>query len=147
MRWMSLCCLAPLFLVGCDTGPKSPRGFSLPDGDVTAGQTVFVELDCVGCHTVKGTELGAPAGGRAIEVELGGKVHRVRTYGELVTAIIHPSHDLAKGYDPAEVSRDGESLMSSKNDVMTVQQLIDLVAFLQSTYEEYLPKDYDPYFP
>ena len=71
----------------------------------------------------------------------------MRSYGQLVTAVIHPSHDIAKGYDEAEVvSASGESLMSNFNETMTVQQLIDLVAFLQSTYIEY-QRDYDPYFP
>jgi hypothetical protein len=70
-------------------------------------------------------------------VTLGGEVTRVKTYGELVTSIINPSHRLAQGYPTEEVSAAGESLMALAylNDVMTVQQLIDLVAFLQARYE------------
>jgi hypothetical protein len=70
-------------------------------------------------------------------VTLGGEVTRVKTYGELVTSIINPSHRLARGYPTEEVSAAGESLMALAylNDVMTVQQLIDLVAFLQARYE------------
>ncbi len=147
VKWKILSCLAPLVLPGCEPGPRSARGFRLPDGDPDAGQAGFAQLQCVSCHTVEGVEFSASGQGRAIDVRLGGKVIRVRTYGELVTAIIHPSHDLAKGYPIEAVSQAGESLMADFNDVMTVQQLIDLVAFLQSKYVEYLPDDYDPYFP
>ncbi len=66
------------------------------------------------------------------EVSLGGDVARISTYGELVTSIINPSHKLAGGYLPAVISTNGESKMTNDNDAMTVQQLIDLVAFLQS---------------
>ncbi len=142
-----LVCLAALFAVGCSSDPTSPRGFRLPDGTVDAGRAVFVQLDCVACHSVEGTEFPEVTSERSLEVRLGGKVNRVRTYGELVTAIINPSHDLAKGYAKEDVSRDGESLMADFNLTLTVQQLIDLVAFLQSTYVQYLPDYYDPYFP
>jgi hypothetical protein len=71
----------------------------------------------------------------------------VRNYGQLVTALVNPSHEVAKGYPPEVVAPGGVSLMADANDVMTVQQLIDLVAFLQSKYEKYLPEDYEPYFP
>lgn len=145
VKWKILLSLAPLVLLGCDSGPKSPRGFRLPDGDPEAGKLVFVELGCVSCHTVEGAELPDSSG--AIDVRLGGKVLRVRTYGELVTAIIHPSHDLAKGYPVEAISDEGRSKMANFNHQMTVQQLIDLVAFLQASYVEYLPDDYDPYFP
>ena len=137
---------AALWLAACAPGPKSSHGFRLPDGDAGAGKTAFTVLGCVNCHTVQGAELVEPEQ-RGVEVRLGGKVHRVHTYGELVTAVVHPSHDISKAYPTEAVSRDGESLMVDMNDTMTVQQLIDVVAFLQAAYEEYLPEDYDPYFP
>ncbi len=147
MRWNELICLAPLLLAGCEVEANSPRGFVLPDGDVSAGQTAFTELHCSRCHTVEGTELATDGDERAIHVTLGGEVRRVRTYGELVTAIINPSHDLARGHEPDAVSKDGKSFMADYNQEMTVQQMIDLVAFLQSTYIEYLPEEFEPYMP
>lgn len=68
-------------------------------------------------------------------VVLGGGVSRVKTYGELVTSIINPSHKLARGFPPHRVSDESGSLMSPYNDVMTVTELINLVAFLQTRYE------------
>ena len=67
-------------------------------------------------------------------VELGGEVARVRTYDDLVTAIINPSHRLAQGYAESLVASDGKSKMTVYNDVMTVSQLVDLVMFLQGKY-------------
>ena len=68
-------------------------------------------------------------------VELGGEVERLREYSDLVTAIINPSHRLAKGYDASLVANEGKSRMTVYNDVMTVSQLIDIVTFLQSHYQ------------
>ena len=134
-----------LALVACAPGPKSSHGFRLPDGDPDAGQAAFEALGCAGCHTVEGAEVQGPPQ-RAIEMALGGKVHRVRTYGELVTAVVHPSHDISKAFSEGPAT-DGSSPMINSNATMTVQQLIDVVAFLQAAYTEYLPDDYDPYFP
>jgi hypothetical protein len=47
---------------------------------------------------------------------------------------------LIRGYPEETVSQDGKSLMLVYNDRMTVQQLIDLVAFLQSKYEVVIPE-------
>jgi len=139
--------LAPLALVGCGAELTSSRGFRLPDGDAEAGQIVFAQFECVVCHSVEGAEFPAAAEEPDFDVRLGGKVNRVSSYGELVTAVINPSHDISDAYPQGMVSQDGHSLMGDVNNEMTVQQLIDLVAFLQSTYMEYLPDDYDPYFP
>jgi mono/diheme cytochrome c family protein len=126
-------------------GPESALGFRLPDGNADRGLEVFTRLQCHACHSVEGLELRYLGTGAA-DVKLGGTVTRVKTYGELVTSIINPSHKLAPGYRPDAVSTDGESLMTLArvNDVMTVQQLIDIVAFLQARYEV-VPSQYDPY--
>jgi hypothetical protein len=47
---------------------------------------------------------------------------------------------LARDYPEEEVALDGRSRMTVYNDVMTVQQLIDLVAFLQSHYQVVPPR-------
>jgi sulfur-oxidizing protein SoxX len=69
-------------------------------------------------------------------VTLGGQTSRT-TYGDLVTSIANPSHRIARGYPPETVTVDGVPLMSLiyLNDVMTVQQLVDVVAFLQASYD------------
>jgi predicted small lipoprotein YifL len=122
-----------LLLTAC--GPKSPLGFSLPDGNTDRGQQAFVDLRCNSCHEIEGIDI--PYRGGLAQVALGGPTTRIKTYGELVTSIVNPSHRIAPRYPEDEVAVGGESLMNKAylNEVMTVQQLIDLVTFLQSTYE------------
>jgi mono/diheme cytochrome c family protein len=127
-------------LTACDTGPKSARGFRLPDGNADKGQEIFVELECNSCHQISGMELPAPPERGPVTVILGGEVQSIKTYGELVSSVINPSHKLIRGYPEDAISQDGQSLMTVYNDRMTVQQLIDLVAFLQSKYEVIIPE-------
>lgn len=124
----------------CASDPKSARGFYLPDGNIDKGKAAFVELKCNSCHTIDGVTLPVPETPPAMTVALGGEVRKIRTYGELVTSIINPSHTLARGYPPEFVEAGGKSRMKDYNQVMTVAQMVDLVAFLQSRYKFTVPK-------
>ena len=129
-----------LSLGACDEDKMmSERGFRLPDGDANAGRETFIYMQCNQCHTVKGEDL-PPIPGSEPYVELGGTVTHVRTYGELVTSIVNPSHKLADGYAKELVSEDGVSNMYVYNDYMTVQELTDLVRFLQPHYDVEPPR-------
>ena len=77
----------------------------------------------------------------------GGKVTSIKTYAELVTSVINPSHKIAKGYASSSVQRAGTSLMRNYNDVMTVTELTDLVTFLQPPLRAYpyQPTRYGPH--
>jgi mono/diheme cytochrome c family protein len=145
-RRLAVLFLITLFaLIGCDRDPMSERGFSLPQGDAQSGRETFLYMQCNQCHTIDGEVLPAMPGPEPY-VELGGTVTRVKSYGELVTAIINPSHKLADGYAKDLVAADGESKMYVYNRHMTVQELIDLVAFLQPHYDVYVPAfDYRHY--
>ena len=125
------------FLAGCS---NAYEGFTLPPGDAARGKEAFVAFRCYDCHTVSGVELPAGEEPDRVIVELGGEVERVRTYDDLVTAIINPSHRLAQGYSPSLVAEEGKSRMTNYNDVMTVAQLIDIVTFLQGHYELRVPE-------
>lgn len=140
-------CVSLVAVAGCTPSPNSGKGFTLPKGDSEDGRVAFVELNCHHCHTVAGTDLPL-VDDREMNVRLGGAVSRIGTYGELVTSIINPSHRLAKGHRTDKVSDQGTSLMKNYNDVLTVQQLIDLTAFLQSRYvlRTYEPTDYPLYY-
>jgi hypothetical protein len=116
---------------------------------VERGKAAFVQFRCYDCHSVSGVELPAGEEPNQAIVTLGGEVARIKTYGELVTSIINPSHRLASGYSKDLVTTgEGQSRMTNYNDVMTVSQLIDVVAFLQSHYElvPYEPTPYPPYY-
>ena len=57
-----------------------------------------------------------------------------------------PSHKLATGYAEEVVSEQGESNMYIYNQYMTIQELVDLVMFLQPHYAVVVPRyDYRMY--
>lgn len=121
--------------IGC----RESRGFVLPEGDVQAGKAVFVNLACNQCHSVADVIWQGEEGDT--ELKLGGETSTLKTYGELVTSIINPSHKIASRYLKEKVVVDGQSKMKIYNEVMTVQELVDLVTFLQSEYELAVPEN------
>ena len=129
-------------LPACHYGPKSVKGLSLPDGNIENGKKAFLALQCNTCHRVNGVELPPPVATAPTNIVLGGEVTMIRTYGELVTSVINPSHGLAPGFKKEQIKEGKLSPMPDFNDVMTVRQMIDLVAFLQSRYKEFEPYVY-----
>lgn len=128
-----------LALSACEADRMSEKGFSLPAGNALAGKDAFVYMHCHECHSVTGEEFPDLARSEPPFVELGGTVTRVKTYGELVTSIINPSHKLAQGYPLDVITVEGQSKMPVYNGYMTVQELIDIVAFLQPHYDVFAP--------
>jgi L-cysteine S-thiosulfotransferase len=126
--------LVALAAVGCAPNPKSGRGFELPAGNAEKGKAAFIQLKCAECHRVTGVDLPAPTAKPELIVTLGGEVTRVRTYGQIVTAIIHPNLAISeKLLVPVPAAG---SPMKDFNREMTVAQLVDIVTFLQPTYRE-----------
>lgn len=133
---------------GCARTPESIREFVLPAGDVAAGEAAFLKLRCYDCHSLSGVDLPVAEQPDQVLVALGGEKSRVTTYGDLLTSIVNPSHRLAPGYSRELVAIDGESKMTHYNAVMTVSELIDLVAYLQPKYhvkQSPPPSSYPPY--
>lgn len=131
---VSLCVL--VCISACIPQRRGHDGVFLPQGDASKGEAHFVQLGCVNCHIVTGAELPEPAAAGPVRVRLGSTTGRTLSYGQLVTSIVNPSHRLAPRYRKDEVSVAGQSLMTNYNDVITVAQLTDLVAFLQAHYGE-----------
>lgn len=129
---------------------EQERGFFLPEGDAKAGEAVFVALSCHRCHTVEGVTLPDHDLPASPAIHLGGAILRVKSYGELVTSIVHPDHQLSPQYLEklsAEEKDSGNlsSPMLSYHDKMTVRQLVDLVSFLHGRYRLIQPTR-DEYF-
>lgn len=128
--------------VGCQgTEERAARGMVLPAGDVDRGQQAFVDLKCNSCHVVAGLEkeMARPTATPEVDVVLGGLAMREPTDGELLTAILNPPHELYPGGEQERITMDGSSRMANYNEVITAQQLIDLVAFLHARYETARP--------
>lgn len=119
------------------TEQKSSRGFELPDGDAKRGREAFVALRCSSCHEVAGLEedLPRPVANPATGVKLGGLAMREPSDGELVTSIVNPSKHLYPAGEAERIESGSGSRMANLNESMSVQSLIDIVAFLHQRYE------------
>lgn len=111
----------------------TPEGWKLswPAGNTTAGREVFVKLECYSCHEVKGEAFPRPdarlePGKVGPELSFMAPLHPAEYFAE---AIINPSAVIeeGKGYR----APDGNSKMPGYNDLVTVQEVIDLVAYLK----------------
>ena len=142
--------LTIIALAGCESGVNTGKGFSLPEGDASAGKVTFVDLACHTCHSIADIDQLQSDDVELPRVKLGGSVRSVKTYGELVTSIINPSHKILKRSNQGVItSEDGSSRMRIYNDVMTVTQLVDLVTFLEDNYEviDYKRTEYGRFGP
>jgi len=136
-----------LMLTSCQ---RESRGFVLPAGDINTGKQLFVSMYCNDCHSIGDVARSAEGeSGGAPLIQLGGEVTTLKAYGELVTSVINPSHKISQRNQTSQqlTSPEGVSKMEARcyNDVMTVQELIDIVAFLQSEYELVVPTNTYPY--
>ncbi|MBT8229415.1 MAG: c-type cytochrome [Bacteroidia bacterium] len=123
---------------------EQTKGFALPEGDIEQGKSTFVRLSCNDCHSISGIEW--KEGNDNLKIELGGEVTKLKSYGELVTSVINPSHKIGWHFRQNVSTESGLSKMRNYNEVMTVQELIDIVAFLQSEYKvKPPPANYSPY--
>ena len=138
MTW----CLAFVGAVILNSCNQQAIGFALPPGNIDNGKMVFENMACNQCHSVG----DIPWTGIApddYDIKLGGEVIHVKTYGELVTSIINPSHRVSRKLKEATISnRSVQSPMPSYNQIMTVQELIDLVTYLQSEYDLKTPEGF-----
>ncbi|MGH7409916.1 MAG: c-type cytochrome [Candidatus Methylomirabilis sp.] len=118
----------------------TPKGwrFALPPGSPQAGRKVFADFECFKCHAVQGEEFPAPKadqGGVGPALAGMGAMHPAEYFAE---AIINPNASVAwrikhhKAEKQGFLGADGTSKMPSYNGAMTVQQLIDVVAYLKS---------------
>ncbi|MGD8339608.1 MAG: c-type cytochrome [Gammaproteobacteria bacterium] len=129
--------LVPAFL--CASCTMTPIfGYPVDEGDVDAGRQAFIDHQCHACHSVSGVDLPPLAGASDVLLELGGETSTVRSYAGLMTSIINPNHEISEEYR-SRLARNAQLPLNSPMpmphiDNMTVRQLIDLVAFLDSRY-------------
>jgi mono/diheme cytochrome c family protein len=103
--------------------------FSIPPGDAVAGRQAFIDFKCYACHAVKGEQFPmAPGETAAAGPELTG-MGSSHPPAYLAESILNPSAVVIDS--PGYVGGDGRSIMPTYPD-MTLGQLINLVAYLQS---------------
>ncbi len=139
---------ATLLTVACSK-EQPVKNFVLPKGDIEAGREVFIAFNCYRCHDIDGVELPERTFEPPFVVQLGGKVMRVKDYGELLTAVVYPNHVISPSYQTKleEVGRDADlSPMPPFGDIMTVTELTDLVEFLHAQYSRLLPNYYHGHY-
>ena len=104
--------------------------FTVPSGQAAAGRQVFIDLECYTCHQVaQETFPEFSRGAEHIGPDLTGMgAHHPGEY--FAESIINPNAVIVigEGYS----GPDGLSRMPEYNDVLTVQQLTNLVAYLKS---------------
>jgi mono/diheme cytochrome c family protein len=126
--------------------PNTALIVRFPLGNTQRGREAFVALECHACHRIDDAAIPAHPSPSSFSVALGGHTPRIETYGDIITAIVNPSHRLARSYR-AVAGRGEPSPMSAQflNNVMTTQQLVDIAAFLRTEYE-YIPPPPPPYW-
>jgi Cu/Ag efflux protein CusF len=107
--------------------------FTMPRGDSGKGREVFVKYECSFCHEVRGENFVFAGMDYGPELSQMGPLHPLEYFSE---SVINPNAVVAKQYRRA----DGKSTMPSYNDRMTVQELIDLSAYLASLKPKGVPK-------
>ena len=114
-----------------DHHPKDWR-FTMPKGNPTKGKAVFEKFECYYCHEVRGENFPPPTE-TAPELSQMGPIHPVEFFAE---SIINPNAVVPKTYREA----DGRSPMTNFAEKMTVQELIDVSAYVASLRPKGAPK-------
>ena len=116
----------------CRKQEPQAQPHALPSGDGTAGRQAFLDLRCWSCHEIEGGDMPKPVATPAVPVFLGGNARSAPDDLYLLQAIVNPSHELAPGWGTENVQSGNVSRMGDYSQVMTVRQLLDLIAFLKS---------------
>lgn len=107
--------------------------FTLPKGDPVKGRIVFQKYECQYCHEVRGEDFPFAGMDYGPELSQMGPLHPLEYFAE---SIMNPSAVTEKQYRDAN----GKSTMPSYNEKMTVQELIDVSAYLASLKPKGVPK-------
>jgi len=130
---LALVALSLVVCAGCNSWRIGGAGVALPPGNVERGKTAFRDLQCYACHSVSGHDFPQPYVQPPVLVVLGTEDHAPRRR-QLINSIINPSHKIYPGIDRNLVQTNNVSRMSDFSEVMTVRQLCDLVAFLETLH-------------
>ncbi len=125
---MSLITASVSWAAESSASPQVPQGwkFTFPEGLAPAGKTVFLNMQCYSCHAISIPGEKLPFRAKAIGPDLTG--YSVLSKEYLAESIIK-AHTIVAA--PGYTVKDGRAAMGVYNHFLTVQELIDLVAFLK----------------
>jgi mono/diheme cytochrome c family protein len=103
--------------------------FTVPDGDPQAGRATFIKLECYSCHHIGGEKFPGSGTERQSGPELTG-MGGEHPAEYLAEAILNPNAVIIM--EPGYTGQDGLSIMPSYADLLTLQEWVDLVAYLKS---------------
>jgi len=104
--------------------------FEIPKGDVSDGREAFIKMECFSCHNIDGEKF--PKGDKD-PAKVGpdltgmGAMHGDGAY--FFESIVNPNRVILKG--PGYI-KNGLSIMPNYSTSITLQEAVDLVAYLQS---------------
>ena len=117
---------------GKDLEPES--GFVLLNGDIERSKQVFSSAACRHCPSLKESDLPQFGTEPVFDIRFGDKVLKVRTYGELFSAIVIPERTVLKIHRaklPEEARKQRHPRVRDFNASLNITQSIDLSEFLQ----------------
>lgn len=137
VRWLALALALAALGDAAPPAAAEPRvpphwRFALPPGKASAGEQVFVRMECYSCHTVAGKRFGDPGqnpGGIGPDLTA---AHAGLPREYLAESVVNFERYVAHGQPwKRYLGADGTSRMGNYNDLLTVRELLDLVEFLK----------------
>lgn len=135
--WVSAMACLLLVAIGARAGDKPhgaqlPKGwtFTMPAGDPEAGKAAFEKMQCYSCHKVPGAGFPQERSSGGVGPDLGAGYSKLPA-GYLAESIVN-SHQYISGTLEKYTGTDKvSSKMGDYSSIMTVRELIDIVAFLK----------------
>jgi mono/diheme cytochrome c family protein len=132
------------FAAQSGSGDAPPAAIALPGGDPRAGQVAFAKLGCLKCHKIQGVAFALdepiPPGGVGPDLTSIGAIQG-REY--LIESILEPNAIVVadppgqkRGDEGSYAAADGWSKMPKFHAEMSVQQMLDIAAFLGTLTDE-----------
>lgn len=116
---------------GRDEGMAPADGFFLPKGSAEDGRKAFNHLKCSACHWAA-NDMQVPDPITAKAGPMLGPKQAAYAPGWIANSIVSPSHTIARNSEPGKTEGGELSRMPDFSQTMTVRELIDLIAYIQS---------------
>lgn len=125
-----LAALASITALSAESHAQGHAGHSTHPADAARGRQVYADLECYRCHAIHGESFaGAPGDVKTAGPDLTG-MGSYHPAEYLAESVVNPDAVIVEGAGFTGAGR--LSIMPSYADRLTVRQLLDLVAYLQS---------------